>query len=100
MQILFLLIPVSIVLLGIAIWAFFWAVKNDQFEDLEGPAYSILFDDEPPAAKPDSAHHALTSEPTNSEVEPKSDKLTNLSQTINKSSQLAAKPEVAPTKHE
>jgi nitrogen fixation-related uncharacterized protein len=24
---------------------FFWAVKNDQFEDLEGPAHSILFDD-------------------------------------------------------
>ena len=46
MNILFLLIPLSIILLSLAIWAFFWAVKNDQFEDLEGPAYSILFDDE------------------------------------------------------
>lgn len=48
MNILFLLIPLSIVLLSLAIWAFFWAVKNDQFEDLEGPAYSILFDDDEP----------------------------------------------------
>lgn len=46
MNILFLLIPLSLLLLACAIWAFFWAVKNDQFEDLEGPAYSILFDDD------------------------------------------------------
>ncbi|NLW05046.1 MAG: cbb3-type cytochrome oxidase assembly protein CcoS [Pseudomonadaceae bacterium] len=48
MNILFLLIPLSLLLLSLAIWAFFWAVKNDQFEDLEGPAYSILFDDDEP----------------------------------------------------
>ncbi|WP_404417195.1 cbb3-type cytochrome oxidase assembly protein CcoS [Marinospirillum sp.] len=46
MNILFLLIPLSLILLSLAVWAFFWAVKHDQFEDLEGPAYSILFDDE------------------------------------------------------
>ncbi|GLR62987.1 cbb3-type cytochrome oxidase assembly protein CcoS [Marinospirillum insulare] len=50
MNILFLLIPLSLVLLSLAIWAFFWAVKNNQFEDLEGPAYSILFDDDEPKA--------------------------------------------------
>ena len=52
MNILFLLIPISLVLLSLAIWAFFWAVKHDQFEDLEGPAYSILFDDEDEVKKP------------------------------------------------
>lgn len=46
MTILYLLIPLSLVLLGLAVWAFFWAVKNDQFEDLEGPAHRILFDDD------------------------------------------------------
>ncbi|WP_273144859.1 cbb3-type cytochrome oxidase assembly protein CcoS [Halomonas sp.] len=46
MSILYLLIPLSLILLGLAVWAFFWAVKNDQFEDLEGPAYRILFDDD------------------------------------------------------
>ncbi len=48
MNILFLLIPLSLILLSLAIWAFFWAVRNNQFEDLEGPAYSILFDDDEP----------------------------------------------------
>lgn len=46
MSILYLLIPLSLILLGLAVWAFFWAVKHDQFEDLEGPAYRILFDDD------------------------------------------------------
>jgi len=44
-EILYLLIPLSIVLLIFAVWAFSWAVKNGQFEDMEGPAYRILMDD-------------------------------------------------------
>ncbi|SEM09106.1 cbb3-type cytochrome oxidase assembly protein CcoS [Halomonas caseinilytica] len=53
MSVLYLLIPLSLVLLGLAVWAFFWAVNNDQFDDLEGPAYRILFDeDDPPAPRP------------------------------------------------
>ncbi|AXY42456.1 cbb3-type cytochrome oxidase assembly protein CcoS [Halomonas alkalicola] len=46
MSILYLLIPLSLTLLGLAVWAFFWAVKHDQFEDLEGPAHRILFDED------------------------------------------------------
>lgn len=46
MTILYLLIPLSLILLGLAVWAFFWAVKNDQFDDLEGPAHRILFDED------------------------------------------------------
>ncbi|WP_136253622.1 cbb3-type cytochrome oxidase assembly protein CcoS [Onishia niordana] len=46
MSILYLLIPLSLILLSLAVWAFFWAVKNDQFDDLEGPAHRILFDDD------------------------------------------------------
>jgi cbb3-type cytochrome oxidase maturation protein len=55
MDILFLLIPLSVVLalaIGVALW---WAVRNNQFEDLEGPAHRVLFDDDdrpPPAAGP------------------------------------------------
>ena len=37
-------IPIVIVVIIIAI--FFWAVKSDQFDDLEGPAYRILMDDD------------------------------------------------------
>ncbi|EPC02979.1 hypothetical protein L861_21965 [Litchfieldella anticariensis FP35 = DSM 16096] len=46
MSILYLLIPLTLILLSLAVWAFFWAVRNDQFEDLEGPAHRILFDED------------------------------------------------------
>lgn len=46
MDAIYLLIPIALVLVAIGIAIFFWAVKSDQFEDLEGPAHSILFDDD------------------------------------------------------
>ncbi len=46
MEIMYWLIPVAIMLLAIAIAAFIWAVKSDQYSDLESPAYKILFDDD------------------------------------------------------
>ena len=46
MSILYLLIPLGLVILGVAIWAFMWAVRSGQFEDLEGPAHRILMDDD------------------------------------------------------
>ncbi len=46
MNIIFLLIPISLGLLGLIIWAFFWAIKSGQFDDLEGPAHEILMDDD------------------------------------------------------
>jgi cbb3-type cytochrome oxidase maturation protein len=46
MSILFALIPLAIALLGLAIWAFFWAVRAGQFDDLDTPAVRILLDDE------------------------------------------------------
>lgn len=49
MTILLLLIPLSLVLLVVAIWAFWRAVKGGQFDDLETPAIDILRD-EPPRA--------------------------------------------------
>ena len=42
MNILLLLIPLSLLLLVVAIGAFIWAVRNDQFEDLDTPPLDIL----------------------------------------------------------
>ncbi|KAB7628195.1 cbb3-type cytochrome oxidase assembly protein CcoS [Alkalilimnicola sp. S0819] len=49
MNIILVLIPLGIMLLGVAIWAFFWAVNNGQFDDLDSPAYRILMEDKAPA---------------------------------------------------
>lgn len=48
MNILFVLIPLSLVLLGVAIWALFWAVDSGQFEDLDAAAKAYASDDEDP----------------------------------------------------
>jgi len=47
-EILYLLIPLSVVLAFLIGAAFWWSVSNDQFDDLEGPAYRILSDDDTP----------------------------------------------------
>ncbi len=47
MTALYMLIPLSLVLVAIAIGVFIWAVNNGQFDDLDSPAWRIL-DDEPP----------------------------------------------------
>ena len=45
MEIIYLLIPLSLVLIVIAIAAFNWATKSGQFDDLDSPALSILDDE-------------------------------------------------------
>jgi cbb3-type cytochrome oxidase maturation protein len=45
-SIIYVLIPLAIIIVGIAIGVFFWAVKSNQFEDLDRQGYSILFDDD------------------------------------------------------
>jgi cbb3-type cytochrome oxidase maturation protein len=42
------LIPIAMLLVFIAVAVFFWAVKSNQFEDLERHGSSILFDDDLP----------------------------------------------------
>jgi cbb3-type cytochrome oxidase maturation protein len=48
MDILYLLIPLALILMVVAIAAFLWAIRSGQFEDLEGPAHRILMDDDDP----------------------------------------------------
>lgn len=46
MNILLFLIPVSLVMIGVAALVFAWAVRHGQFEDLDTPALDILRDDD------------------------------------------------------
>jgi len=46
MDIIYVLVPLSILLLTGAVAIFFWAVKGGQFDDLDSPAHKILFDDD------------------------------------------------------
>ncbi len=56
MDILYLLIPLSVVLVFLIGAAFWWTLRNGQFDDLEGPGYRILMDDDrPPVENAESA---------------------------------------------
>lgn len=46
MSIIYVLIPIAVIIVAIAVLIFFWAVKSNQFDDLERQGYNILFDDD------------------------------------------------------
>lgn len=48
METLYLLIPVSVVLVFLIGLVFWWSLRNGQFDDMEGPAYRVLMDDDLP----------------------------------------------------
>lgn len=52
MGILYVLIPVTLIMVGCACWAFFWAVGSGQFDEMDSPAWEILADDDQPAVRP------------------------------------------------
>jgi cbb3-type cytochrome oxidase maturation protein len=48
MEVIYLLIPVSLLLVGAMAWFFLWSVRSGQFDDMDGPAHQILMDDDRP----------------------------------------------------
>ena len=50
MDILYLLVPLSLVLVFLIGGVFWWSLMSGMFYDLEGPAWRILQDDDAPAA--------------------------------------------------
>jgi len=60
MNILYLLIPIGLVFLAGAIWLLLWAIRSGQYDDMEGPAFRVLMDDDDPripAYKPEKNSH-------------------------------------------
>jgi cbb3-type cytochrome oxidase maturation protein len=58
MEIIYLLIPLSLILVGVIVWIFLWAVRSGQFDDMEGPAHQILMDDDAPKLDKDKDESA------------------------------------------
>ncbi len=52
MQIIYYLIPVALIFVLVGVYAFFWATKTDQFEDMEKHGLSILLDEDHNTDKP------------------------------------------------
>ena len=60
MESIYLLIPVSVVLVFLIALIFWWSVKSGQFDDLEGPGFRILMDDDQlaPEKKPQETNNS------------------------------------------
>ncbi|MES2016907.1 MAG: cbb3-type cytochrome oxidase assembly protein CcoS [Pseudomonadota bacterium] len=48
MESLYLLVPLSVAIVALAVWVFFGAADSGQFDDLEGPALRVIHDDDLP----------------------------------------------------
>ena len=46
MELFLVLIPVTMALVALSLWGFIWSARNEQFDDLDRQAYSILFDED------------------------------------------------------
>jgi cbb3-type cytochrome oxidase maturation protein len=57
----FYLIPVALVMGAAGLGAFLWSLRSGQYEDLDGAAERILFDEDdvPATAKPDSLNETI-----------------------------------------
>jgi cbb3-type cytochrome oxidase maturation protein len=64
MSMLYVLIPLALLLLGIAVWAMLWAIKSGQFDDLESHGWSVVLDDDqkPPPLDADEITDETTRE--------------------------------------
>ena len=64
MPALYVMIPAALLIVAVAIYIFFWAVDSGQYDDLDSPAHSILFDDQDPQ------HTAAVEEAKNAPADP------------------------------
>lgn len=53
MESLYILIPLSVVLVFVIGAVFWWSLRSGQYDDMEGPAYRLLMDDRDPEAPPE-----------------------------------------------
>lgn len=45
MSVLYLVVPLALLVVGVAVWAYVWASARGQFDDLDTPAIRMLRDD-------------------------------------------------------
>lgn len=53
MEILIFLVPLASLVVAAAVWAFVWALRRGQFDDLDSPAWRVVFDDQEQQRKSD-----------------------------------------------
>jgi cbb3-type cytochrome oxidase maturation protein len=52
MSVIFLVLPLALLIVAAAVFAFVWSAKSGQYDDLDTPAVRMLHDEAPTATKP------------------------------------------------
>lgn len=47
MTIVYLVLPLALFVVGVAVWAFVWSARTGQYDDLETPAIRMVYEDHP-----------------------------------------------------
>ncbi|MDX1756570.1 MAG: cbb3-type cytochrome oxidase assembly protein CcoS [Marinobacter sp.] len=68
-----ILVPVTLILVALGIVLFSWAVKNGQYDDLEGPAHRILYDDDKDLIPDDARQDKATTRDSRKSANPPED---------------------------
>ena len=65
MSMLYVLIPLALMLLAVAVWALVWAIRSGQFDDLESHGWSVVLDDDqkPPPGPDTDGREEVSPEP-------------------------------------
>lgn len=67
MSVLFLVVPLAVILVAVAVWAYVWSARGGQFDDLDTPAVRMLHDDDAPLSR-DSSASATSAAPSSTGV--------------------------------
>ena len=57
MEIMYLLVPISVVLVFLIGIAFWWSLRSGQYDDMEGPGYRVLMDDDKSRSEAENTAH-------------------------------------------
>ena len=73
MSMLYILIPLALMLLGVAAWALIWAIRTGQFDDLESHGWSVVLDDDqkpPPDPEPEPVGGRMAADDVDRDKDP------------------------------
>ena len=59
MEIVYVLLPMALLMSAAGLGFFTWAIKSGQFDDLEGPRWRVLYEDDQPVRRPASHSPSL-----------------------------------------
>lgn len=58
MSMVYVLIPLALLLLSVAVWALLWAIRSGQFDDLDSQGWSVVLDEDRKAPTDDQEDQA------------------------------------------